>query len=137
MLFLGLGLGITRGTKYPVIGWLIPSNRKSCLRQEMMEIWSWPSSSAVSWQNGRHTWVCTRTRPWNPETRDAEQAVPAHLGREARTAVGPAGSGMWQGLLGFWAHRLQGLQVVGMPRAPQKHWRNWLDSRAEGRAMCP
>ena len=32
---------------------------------------------------------------------------------------------------------MQGLQAVGMPQAPQKHWMNQLDSRAEGRAMLP
>ena len=63
--------------------------------------------------------------------------MPARLGREVGTAVGPTGDGMGQGHLGVRAHRLQGLQAVGMPRAPQKHRRNWLDSMAEGRAMCP
>ena len=116
--------------------WLVPSNRKSCLRQEMMEIWSWPASSAVSRQKGTCTWVCTGTRPWSPETRDAERAVPACLGRDVGTAVGPTEDGMRLGRLGVQAHRLQGFQAVGMPWDLQKHRRNWLDSRAEGRAMC-
>lgn len=63
--------------------------------------------------------------------------MPACLGREAGTAVGPTGDGMGRGRLGVQAHRLQGLQAVGMPWALQKHGRNWLDSMAEGRAMCP
>ena len=124
-----------QGHKVPC-NWLVPSNRKSCLRQEMMEIWSWPASSAVSRQKGTCTWVCTGTRPWSPETRDAERAVPACLGRDVGTAVGPTEDGMRLGRLGVQAHRLQGFQAVGMPWDLQKHRRNWLDSRAEGRAMC-
>ena len=58
-------------------------------------------------------------------------------GREAGTAVALTGDGMGLGCLGLQAHRLQGLQAVGMPWALQKHGRNWLDSMAEGRAMCP
>lgn len=65
-----------------------------------------------------------------------EWAVPAHLGREAGTTVGPTAEGMGHGCLGS-GHRLQGLQAVGVPWAPQKHWMNQLDSRAEGRAMLP
>lgn len=38
--------------------------------------------------------------PWRHSTRDAEQAVPAHLGREVGTAVGPTGDGMTLGRLG-------------------------------------
>ena len=38
--------------------------------------------------------------PWSPETRDAERPVPACLGREAGTAVGPTGDGMGRGRLG-------------------------------------
>ena len=51
------------------------------------------------------------------------------------TIVGPTGEGLGQGHLGVRAHRLQEPQAVGMPWAHQKHQRNWLDSRAEGRAM--
>ena len=32
--------------------------------------------------------------PWSPETRDVEWAVPAHLGKEEGTTVGPTGDGM-------------------------------------------
>lgn len=80
---------------------------------------------------------CAGTHPWSPETRDAEWAVPVHLEREAGPTVGPTGEGMVQGRLVVWAQRLQELQAVGMPWAPQKHQRNQLDSRAGGRAMLP
>ena len=86
---------------------------------------------------GACTWECAGTHPWSPETRDAEWAVPVHLEREAGPTVGPTGEGMVQGRLVVWAQRLQELQAVGMPWAPQKHQRNQLDSRAEGRAMLP
>ena len=46
--------------------------------------------------------------PWRHDTRDAEPAVPACLGREAGTAVGLTGDGMGLGCLGLQAHRLQG-----------------------------
>ena len=69
------------------------------------------------------------------DTRDAELAVPAHLGREAGTAVALTGDGMGLGCLGLQAHRLQGLQSVGLPGAPQKHWRNRLDSGL-GEGQC-
>ena len=49
------------------------------------------------------------TQLWSPETRDVERAVPAHLGREAGTAVALTGDGMGLGCLGLQAHRLQGL----------------------------
>ena len=83
-----------------------------------------------------HMGVC-RGQPWSTETRDVEWDVPVHLEREAGTTVGPTGEGMVQGRLVVWAQRLQELQAVGIPWAPQKHQRNQLDSRAEGRAMLP
>ena len=85
---------------------------------------------------GAFEWCWMGNQSWSPETRDAERAVPACLGRDVGTAVGPTEDGMRLGRLGVQAHRLQGFQAVGMPWDLQKHRRNWLDSRAEGRAMC-
>ena len=72
-------------------------------------------------------------RPWRHDTRDAELAVPAHLG--GGPVVELTGDGMGLGCLGLQAHRLQGLQSVGLPGAPQKHWRNRLDSGL-GEGQC-
>ena len=77
------------------------------------------------------------TRPWRHDSRDVEPAVPALLGREAGTAVGHTGDGMGLGCLGLQAHRLQGLQSVGLPGAPQKQRRKRIHSRTGGRAMFP
>ena len=63
--------------------------------------------------------------------------MPARLTREAGTADGLIGDGMGLGCLGLQVHRLQGLQSVGLPGAPQKHWRNKLTSRTWGKAMFP
>ena len=71
--------------------------------------------------------------PWKHDTRDAELAVPAHLG--GGPVVELTGDGMGLGCLGLQAHRLQGLQSVGLPGAPQKHWRNRLDSGL-GEGQC-
>ena len=77
------------------------------------------------------------TRPWRHDSRDVEPSVPARLTREAGTADGLIGDGMGLGCLGLQVHRLQGLQSVGLPGAPQKHWRNKLTSRTWGKAMFP
>ena len=60
--------------------------------------------------------------PRRHDTRDAELAVPAHLG--GGPVVELTGDGMELGL-----------QSVGLPGAPQKHWRNRLDSGL-GEGQC-
>ena len=97
----------------------------------------WSSTHSASLRPCLCMWACAGACTWGCETRDVEWAVPAHLGREAGTTVGPTAEGMGQGRLGVQAHRLQGLQAVGVPWAPQKHWMSQLDSRAERRAVLP
>lgn len=80
--------------------------------------------------------MCTGTRPWSPATRDASGLCLPALGRKWGLLLGP-GDGMGQGHLGESAHRLQGLPGCGgMPRAPQKHRRNWLGNSMAEEGPC-
>ena len=64
---------------------------------------------------GAFAWRCMGTWSWSPKTRNAEQAVLAHLGMEVGTAVELTGDGIGKGHLGLQAHRLQGLQAGNRP----------------------
>ena len=86
---------------------------------------------------GAFTWQCMGTWSWSPKTRNAEQAVPALLGREVGTAVELTGDGMGKGHLGLQAHRLQRLQAGNLQQGPQKHRLEQMHSRAARRAMPP
>ena len=77
------------------------------------------------------------TWSWSPKTRNAEQAVLAHLGMEVGTAVELTGDGIGKGHLGLQAHRLQGLQAGNLQQVPQRHRLDQLHSRVAGKAMSP
>ena len=67
---------------------------------------------------GAFTWRCMGTWSWSPKTRNAEQAVLAHLGMEVGTAVELTGDGMGKGHLGLRAHRLQRPQAGNLQQPP-------------------
>ena len=60
------------------------SSKFCCNSKSNMGMWA----CACIYMGVRQGW------PWSPETRDVEWAVPAHLGKEEGTTVGPTGDGM-------------------------------------------